>query len=94
MLVFKENFEEVVWMGNSAKRIIDVIQKWYENKSNNKEDFWQQIFNENPYVLSQVFSVPVIFINDKAYVGGMNIDRQNAKFVDYLYTNESSNDAL
>lgn len=24
----------------------------------------------------------------------MNIDRQNAKFVDYLYTNESSNDAL
>ena len=45
-------------------------------------------------MLSQLFSVPVVFIRDKAYVGGMNIDRQDAKFVDYLYTNETSNDAL
>jgi hypothetical protein len=36
----------------------------------------------------------VIFVGDKAYVGGMNVDRQDAKFVDYLYTNDSSNDAL
>lgn len=94
MIVFKENFEEVVWMGHSARRIVEVIQKWDTNKKNDKEEFWQQIFNENPYVLSQIFSVPVIFIKDKAYVGGMNVDKQDAKFVDYLYTTESSNDAL
>jgi hypothetical protein len=94
MIVFKENFEEVVWMGHSARRIVEVIQKWDTNRKNDNEEFWQQIFNENPYVLSQIFSVPVIFIKDKAYVGGMNIDKQDAKFVDYLYTTESSNDAL
>ena len=33
-------------------------------------------------------------MGDKAYVGGMNVDRQDAKFVDYLYANDSSNDAL
>lgn len=94
MCVFKANLEEVVWMGHSARRIIDVIRKWHSNKENSNEEFWQGVFNENPYVLSQLFSVPVIFIKDKAYVGGMNIDRQDAKFVDYLYTNESSHDAL
>jgi hypothetical protein len=94
MCVFKDSLEEVVWMGHSARRIIDVINKWHSNKDNSNEEFWQAIFNENPYVLSQLFSVPVIFIKDKAYVGGMNIDHQDAKFVDYLYTNESSNDAL
>ena len=94
MCVFKESLEEVVWMGHSARRIIDVINKWHSNKENSNEEFWQVIFSENPYVLSQLFSVPVIFIKDKAYLGGMNIDHQDAKFVDYLYANESSNDAL
>lgn len=94
MYVFKEQFEEVVWMGHSARRIIDVINKWHSNKTNSDEEFWQRVFNENSYVLSQLFSVPVVFIQDKAYVGGMKIDRQDAKFVDYLYTNQSSNDAL
>jgi len=94
MCVFKDSLEEVVWMGYSARRIIDVINKWHSNKTNSDEEFWQIVFNENPYVLSQLFSVPVVFLKDKAYVGGMNVDRQNAKFVDYLYKNASSNDAL
>lgn len=94
MCIFKSHLEEVVWMGHSASRIVQVIQKWHANKANDNEEFWQTIFNENPYVLTQIFSVPVVFIKDKAYVGGMNIDRQDAKFVDYLYANESSHDAL
>lgn len=94
MCVFKENLEEVVWMGHSAGRIIEVIRKWHANKDNNKEEFWQVIFNENPYILSQVFSVPVVFLKDRAYVGGMNIDGAEAKFVDFLFANQSSNDAM
>ncbi len=94
MCVFKGSLEEVVWMGHSARKIIDVINTWHSNKGNHNEEFWQIVFNKNPYVLSQLFAVPVIFIKDKAYVGGMNIDHQDAKFVDYLFTNESSNDAL
>jgi len=94
MAVFKDYLEEVVWMGHSAKRLVDVLHTWLSNKGNNDEEFWQKVFKENPYVLSQIFSVPVVFIQDKAYVGGMQIDRNSAKFVDYLYKNDSSNDAL
>jgi hypothetical protein len=94
MCVFKESLEEVVWMGHSAGRIIEVIRKWHANKENNKEEFWQVIFSENPYILSQIFSMPVVFIKDRAYLGGMNIDGSEAKFVDFLFANQSSNDAL
>jgi hypothetical protein len=94
MCVFKIHLEEVVWMGHSASRLVDVIKTWRGNKTNPQEDFWQQVFKENPYVLTQIFAVPVVFVGEKAYVGGMTIDRQDAKFVDYLYANDSSNDAL
>lgn len=94
MCVFKTHLEEVVWMGHSAGRLVEVLKKWYANTTNALEAYWQQLFKANPYVLSQLFSVPVVFIGDNAYVGGMNIDRQDAKFVDYLYTTDSSNDAI
>ena len=94
MCVFKIHLEEVVWMGHSAGRLVEVLKRWYGNSTNGLEDFWQQLFKENPYVLTQLFAVPVVFIGDKAYVGGMNVDRKDAKFVDYLYANDSSNDAL
>lgn len=32
MLVFKEHLEEVVWMGHSAKKRIDILQRWDTNK--------------------------------------------------------------
>ena len=94
MCVFKIHLEEVVWMGHSAGRLVDVIKTWHANKLNSSEEYWQQVFKENPYVLTQLFSVPVLFVGDKAYVGGMTVDRRDAKFVDYLYANDSSNDAL
>lgn len=94
MLVFKQDLEEVVWMGHSAKRLVDILREWDGNKDNSDEGFWQIKFNENSYVLSQVFSVPVVFIHDSAYVGGMCIDRKDAKIVDYLYSSASTNEAI
>ena len=94
MCIFKEHLEEVVWMGHSAKRVVDVLQLWDGNKSNADESFWQATFRENSYVLSQVFAVPMIFIQDNAYVGGMKISGRNAKFVDYLFSLESSREAI
>ena len=84
MLLFKEHLEEVVWMGQSAKRVVDILRTWDGNKTNDDEAFWQITFRENVYAISQVFAVPIVFIKDAAYVGGMNIDRQNAKLVDYF----------
>jgi hypothetical protein len=94
MMIFKEALEEVVWMGHSAKRILDILQVWDSQKSNSTEEFWQQTFKENAYVLSQVFAVPMVFIQDKAYVGGTKLDRSESRFVDYLFSIESSQEAI
>jgi hypothetical protein len=94
MLLFKEHLEEVVWMGQSAKRVVDILRRWDNNKTNADEGFWQITFRENVYAVSQVFAVPLVFIKESAYVGGMNVDRQNAKLVDYLFSQESSQEAV
>jgi hypothetical protein len=94
MLLFKEHLEEVVWMGQSAKRLLDALYTWDGNRNNKDEEFWQLTFSEHSYVLSQVFAVPVVFIQEKAFVGGMKLDRKEAKFVDYLFSAESSKEAL
>lgn len=94
MFVFKQHLEEVVIMGHSAKRIIDILRIWDNNKTNGDEEFWQIQLTGNSYVISQVFATPAVFIKDKAYVGGMNIDRKDAKFVDYLFSMESSREAI
>lgn len=94
MMVFKEYLEEVVWIGQSARRLIDVLQAWDSNQTNSDEQYWHELLTENSYILSQVFSVPVLFVQDKAYVGGMRLDRTDARFVDFLYSSESSNNAM
>jgi hypothetical protein len=94
MMLFKTALEEVVWMGHSAKRIVDILGTWDAHKDNRDEEFWQLTFNENSYVLSQVFAVPLVFIQDRAYVGGMKMDRSDARFVDYVFSAESSREAI
>jgi hypothetical protein len=94
MRIYKEHLEEVVWMGHSAKRIVDALRTWDTNKDNSDEEFWQIAFKEHSYVISQVFAVPMVFIKDKAYVGGMNLEQKDAKFVDYLFSLESSREAI
>jgi hypothetical protein len=94
MMVFKESLEEVVWMGSSAKRLIDILGTWDGHRQNADEEFWQLTFNENSYVLSQVFAVPMLFLKEKAYVGGMTLERSDSRFVDYVYSAESSREAI
>lgn len=59
MLLFKEHLEEVVWMGQSAKRVVDILHTWDNNRTNSDEGFWQITFRENVYAISQVFAVPL-----------------------------------
>jgi hypothetical protein len=92
--IYKESVEQAVWMGQSAKRLIDFLRLWDVHKNNGDEEFWQIMFNQHSYVLPQMFSVPAVLIGDKAYVGGMAFDRKDARFVDYLFAGETSRDVL
>jgi hypothetical protein len=94
LYVFKANFEEVVWMGHSAKRLTDLLRLWDANTTNGDEEFWQIQFQSHSLALSQLFSVPVTLIEGKAYVGGQGIDRRDARFVDFLFSGGSGSEAI
>ncbi len=66
----------------------NVIDIWNKNQDNTEEEFWQKILVENSFILSQVFSIPVILFRDKVYVGGKGFSNTGGKIVDFLYTNQ------
>ncbi|MHB8973735.1 MAG: Shedu immune nuclease family protein [Pirellulaceae bacterium] len=94
MVVYKQQLETAVWMGHSAKRLVAVLAEWNSNQTNSSEEFWQLTFDEHSYVLSQVFAVPVVFVQEKAYVGGTMLDRTGGKYLDYLFAAEVSSEVL
>lgn len=53
LYLFKVNFEEVVWMGQSAKRLTDLLSLWDANKANGDEEFWQIQFQAHSLALSR-----------------------------------------
>lgn len=65
-----------------------VLSVWENNKSNPNEEFWQDYLSENSFVFSQIFSIPIIVLKDKAYVGGKGIENIGGGILDYLYTNK------
>jgi hypothetical protein len=95
MLIFMENLEEAVWHGHTLEGLRRVFDIWEVNKNNADEEFWQTTLTQNSVVLSQIFSFPVIILQDKAYVGGTGLDQSGGNLVDFLLTNDlTENTAL
>jgi len=71
-----------------------VIQIWNANKKNGDEAFWQSELENNAWVISQVFSHPVIIFQKKAYVGGKAIDNKSGNLVDFLFRNHITSNVV
>lgn len=71
-----------------------VLAIWKENEANANEEFWQDTLQEHSFVLSQVFSFPVVVLRGKAYIGGKGIQGSGGKEADYLLQNVISLHAL
>jgi Shedu protein SduA, C-terminal len=94
LAIFKSNFEAAVFIGQSARRLVELLGIWDANKENKDEGFWQIKLSEHAYAVSRLFSVPVTFILDKAYVGGMSLDRKDARLLDFMFSGGNANDAI
>ena len=71
-----------------------VLKTWSANADNNDEEFWQGIFANHSYVLSQLFAYPIVFIKGKAYIGGKDLSNSGGNVVDFLFRTESSGAAV
>jgi hypothetical protein len=68
----------------SLRRSLDI---WSANSDNDDEEFWQQHFAENSFILEQVFQFPMVIMKSKAYVGGKNVMNVGGNIVDFLLKN-------
>lgn len=71
-----------------------VVAVWKANSSNSDEEFWQKKLSEYSFVLSQVFSTPVVVIGEKAHIGGKNVDNRGGKQIDFLLKSAATNHVL
>ena len=71
----------------STVKLKNIIAEWETNKENDDEDWWQKKFQNNPWILSQIFSSPFILIGKKFYCGGKEDDDKGGVKGDLLYQN-------
>lgn len=89
----KDNFENLgLAIGNARlQKMIEIIESNLGASKN--EEFWQGLFEENPWVLQQMFTFPVIFLNGETFLGGKNSKgRQGSggSATDFLFKNGSN----
>jgi hypothetical protein len=51
------------------------------------EQVWQQLFLDNPFILSLAFSLPIVGFGGGVSVGGRNFTGAGEKIADFLYRN-------
>lgn len=72
----------------NLKRVKKYIER---NLENDDENFWQNLFTNNSWVLSQLFNYPFVILKDKCFVGGKNISNSSGKITDFIYKNKITN---
>ena len=69
------------------------VDTWETFKTNPDEEFWQKELSSNSFILSQLFSYPVMLVHGKAYVGGKTVFNKDGNIVDFLLKNSLTDNA-
>lgn len=65
----------------------NILEVWKNNTDNDSEEFWQGVLAQNSFLFAQLFSFPVIILENKAYVGGKGISNRGGNVIDFLCAN-------
>ncbi len=71
----------------SIERLQRTLDLMESNLCNDNEEFWQQTFSENQWIISQLFAYPCTIFKAKAYMGGKGIDNRGGNLCDFIYRN-------
>lgn len=92
----KDQSAALVKLRNDIEMVtLEQLIKTYEDMLGKKlkEDRWQALFSENPFILTLAFGYPIIKIRDQASVGGRKYSGDGDKIVDTLVKHGISNNA-
>lgn len=72
----------------SIEKLLRIKFEIESNLNNGEEEFWQKLFTENQWIISELISVPITIFSKKAYYGGKNIHNRDGNLGDFLYKNQ------
>lgn len=72
----------------NIERIKRVRDEFENNLGNGTEQYWQDFFGRNAWIISQVLSVPCTLYEQQAYVGGKSFAGAGGNLPDFLYKNK------
>lgn len=73
---------------NNLKKIKNDIK---ENLNNKNEKYWQELFENNSWIISQIFTAPYVIFGEKNYLGGKEINNDKGICTDFMYQNTITN---
>jgi|GEM_PF-566017 len=71
-----------------------LLAEWDADPENSSEGHWQDLLDRYPFVLEQLFHVPTLIMQSKAFVGGKQIDNSGGKFPDFVLENVKTHASL
>ncbi len=76
------------------QKLKDALKEWESNQANDSEEFWHNLFLENPWIVASAVNYPIILFREKAYVGGKTIDNRGGNVVDFIYKNKLTENSV
>ena len=77
----------------SITSLTEAVKKSKSMLLESDEEKWQTFLTSNTFFLEQLFSVPVILVKGKAYVGGKSISNKGGNVADFLLKNSLTHQA-
>ena len=72
----------------SIERLVRICDEFKENLNNGVERYWQEFFERNAWIISQVLAMPCAIFKSQAYVGRKSIGNTGSCLPDFLYRNK------
>lgn len=69
----------------TLEQLITKFESLLANKQ--QEPLWQKFFQDNPFILSLAFGLPIIIFQGLVSMGGLKFDGKGEKIADFLYSN-------
>lgn len=84
-------------LGSLTRRVTtfhDSLEVWRANSLNSGEQFWRQLFINNPHLLAQAVPNCIVQIGNDCFVGGKGLTNRGGKLVDFIYATKSTKNVV
>jgi hypothetical protein len=75
-------------------RLQRFLDEWQSNRTNDREEDWQELLTRESWALGQLFGAPFVIVRGKAYVGGKTFENLEGRITDFLYRNRLTGNVL